>query len=198
MSMRGRPILQFGLLPRMLKTEEMALHNLDVSALRPPAEPTGSGAISNYATSMFNNALSNYNKQEQELATAASKIHDALGETAKQLLTGSHGILISDLKLILEQLDAQYLVVTKKEIDQATREPEEKFQPGSDFRKLVATQKRIHSTLEDAKELLSLHMKINYLVLAVESVKALYECVDAYMRGQPDRTSTTTMLLQPY
>jgi hypothetical protein len=38
------------------------------------------------------------------------------------------------------------VVMTKKEIDQAMRELEEKFQPGSDFRKLVATQKRIHCT----------------------------------------------------
>jgi hypothetical protein len=189
MSGRGLPFLNLGLLPRILGDEELAKHNPDgVETVKLTMPAALTGTPTNFAAAEFTYQRTNYYRQEQELAAAAAKIHDALGDTPKQLLIGEHGILITDLKTILRRLDAQYLTVTKREINEAMHMLEDRYEPGGDLKKLVAKHKAIHATLEDAKEGLPMHLKINYLIGAVNHIKALSECVDAYMRDQPDRT----------
>lgn len=188
MAGRGHPFLQFGLLPRILGANELLKHNPTGVNTDPLEMPLAlAGTPTNFAAAEYANARSNYYRQEQEIATAAGKIHDALGETPKQLLVGAHGILTSDLRIILERLDAQYLVVTKREIDEAIHVLEGRYEPGDDLRKLISTHKTIHATLEEAGEPLSLHLKVNYLMRAVSHIKALSDCIDSYMRGQPNR-----------
>jgi hypothetical protein len=133
---RGRPMLPHGLLPYVLQTDEYILHvatgaNFAELTMPDDISPTAS----NHASSEFKNKRENYYRQEQEKAMAASKIHDALGETPKRLLYNQQGILETDLKQILLKLDAVYLVVTKREIDEAIVALGEKFEPG---RKLPA------------------------------------------------------------
>jgi hypothetical protein len=186
---RGRPMLPNGLLPYILQTDEYIRHvatGANFAELTMPDDI--SSTASNHASSEFKNKRENYYRQEQEKAMAASKIHDALGETPKRLLYNAQGILETDLKEILLKLDAVYLIVTKREIDEAICALGEKFEPGRDLRALVSKHKAIHAALEDAKEPLSLHFKMNYLIEAVKGVKTLSDCVDGYMQGQPDRS----------
>jgi hypothetical protein len=155
-------MLPHGLLPYVLQTDEYILHvatgaNFAELTMPDDISPTAS----NHASSEFKNKRENYYRQEQEKAMAASKIHDALGGTPKRLLYNQQGILETDLKQILLKLDAVYLVVTKREIDEAIVALGEKFEPGHDLRALTSKHKAIHAALEDAKEPLSLHFKMN-------------------------------------
>jgi hypothetical protein len=186
---RGRPILENGLLPYILQQAEYVKHVATGANFVELTMPQAlQGTPGNYATAEFTALRAGFYKQEEEKATAASKIHDALGDTPKQLLLNQHGILETDLKTILKILDENYMRVTKREIDDAVNSLTEKFEPGQDLRKLIAKHKTVHATLAEASEPLPLHFKMNYLIDAVKHTKALSECVDAYMRGQPDRS----------
>jgi hypothetical protein len=127
-----------------------------------------------------------FNQQQEGVSATLRAIWASLGESPRNLITDpATGELFSDLRLILQALDARYLIVTRHELRMAS-ESLSTVPMSDNFENTVAKHRRVHALFAAAEQPLAEFQKVELLLGGLTNEDGLNQASERYFAATPD------------